>query len=343
MRPARTTHVQPSPRHLWLRRRAFTLIELMVVIGIIAILIGLLGVAFSGALGSSRNAATSSLMQNIQTGLQQFETDFGYLPPLIDGHKHAIDAIDDPNVFASELRDHRYHSVYTLPLYLLGIGEIAPYDSSIQPGDDPDRYDGKQGPGFRDPGPDHAWGGARDRSNHKPKRTGRVYGPYIDIGDGEDILRRSVPDDFAVPNSAVLRDFFADGNVNGNGADQVGDLFVLEDRWGQAIRYYKLWPTREKVGAAILPSLDLVPFELRTVDSINQAVFRPGQDVRADPLVDPDLIRASYALLSAGADTDFGDTDADGQWLDDSILFNSADEIIIAISKRVGDNIRTTP
>lgn len=324
--------------------RAFTLVELLAVIGIIALLISILGVAFSGALAAGRNAATESLLRNIQTGVQQFENDFGYLPPLVDGSKRTLDSIEDPMEQREELINHRFHSVYSLPLYLLGVGELAPIDEDLGPNDKPDRHDGKQGPGFRDPGVDRSWGGARNRAKHRAPTTGRVFGPYLDIGGGEDVLRKVELRDLVLPDNADPEDFFADGDDTGMGADGVGDLFVFTDRWDNAIRFYKGWPTREGDGNGLFrPSLNTIPLELRTQDSMIQHLTAP-LSTGADPLLDPDLLRTPYALLSAGPDGDFGDTDAGGVWINSGDFFMGADDPDkINVIKRIKDNIRTTP
>ncbi len=335
-------------------RPGFTLVEVLVVISVIAVLISILGVAFSGALSSSRNVATQSLLRSVQIGIEQFKTDFGYLPPLVDGSKHTLDSIDDPMDKREELINHRYQSIYSLTVYLLGVGELAPYDASLGPNDDPDRHDGVQGPGIRDPGPDRSWGGARERDNHRPPRTGRTFGPYIDIGDGEGVLRRVTQADLNVPAGAMLPDFFADGDEDGSGADGVGDLFVITDRWNRPIRYYKDWPTRQDNNGVIEPSLDLIPIELRNVQSLRQHLATPRAGViRAETQLDQNLLRAPYALLSAGPDADFGDTDTSGNWLGwgapgepGANFFDgipSTDPAKFAVIDRVADNIRNTP
>ena len=341
------------------RRSAFTLIELLVVIAIIVLLVALLAVAFSGALAAGKDAATQSLMNNIQTGMQQFKQDFGYLPPLIDGHKHAMDSIPDPAQRAMELEEHRYFSPYSLTVYLLGVGDLAPDPMDYGQGEAPDRHDGQAGPGFRDPGRDRSWGGARERDDHMAPTSGRVYGPYIDIGDGTDVLRRARVSDFPFLDSAdamEISEFFSweyeatFGDATGP-REAEGDLFVLVDRWDMPIRYYKDWPTRADIAGTVQTSPNRVPIELRSYDSVNQHLTSPLSGSRGgDPLLDPDILRAPYALLSAGADMDYGDTDRTDpmaiEQVDEDAFFTARGSTSIDEVKRIEpikDNIRTTP
>lgn len=61
-------------------RSAFTLIELLVVVAIIAVLIALLIPAIGGARASARKTSTTSLMNAVANGVNQFRTDKGRLP-----------------------------------------------------------------------------------------------------------------------------------------------------------------------------------------------------------------------------------------------------------------------
>ena len=64
-------------------RRAFTIIELLTVVGIIVVLAGLLVVAVSSASKAAQAASTRSMMGAVSRGLTQFKTDLGYLPPVL--------------------------------------------------------------------------------------------------------------------------------------------------------------------------------------------------------------------------------------------------------------------
>ncbi|MFV0416707.1 MAG: type II secretion system protein [Chthoniobacterales bacterium] len=66
-------------------RKAFTLIELLVVIAIIAILMGLLFPAVSGALNQARRASAKNDVVQIANAVVMYETEYGKLPPSAGG------------------------------------------------------------------------------------------------------------------------------------------------------------------------------------------------------------------------------------------------------------------
>jgi len=157
-----TTH----PIHTGTRgsRAAFTLVELLVAIAIIALLIGIVVAALFGAQAFARRAAGTAQLQTIASGLDTFRNDIGYLPPLISALNATTDAIETPETLAAredtrakkrstlaqEYRNARYMSEWSLAAYLLGEGDLNG-DSDTNPAD-LDKDDGKQGLGIRNPG-----------------------------------------------------------------------------------------------------------------------------------------------------------------------------------------------
>ncbi|MEM8836023.1 MAG: prepilin-type N-terminal cleavage/methylation domain-containing protein [Planctomycetota bacterium] len=61
-------------------RRAFTLVELLIVIAIIVVLASLLLAALGGARNTARTALTKTIITTVQTGFQQFRADTGRVP-----------------------------------------------------------------------------------------------------------------------------------------------------------------------------------------------------------------------------------------------------------------------
>jgi len=307
----RTFLRQPDASPARPARAGFTLIELLVVLVILALLIGILGAVFARVARDSRRAATEQYMRNLTVSIEQFNNDFGYDPPLLapdamieNGWTASMDpepldsfelvspsAQDDP---AEALRNARYMSVVSLSLYLIGMGDLAPEEFAEE---DPDRHDGAAGPGLRDPGADRAWGGALERTDqtHRPARSGRVFGPYTDVGSGRNFRR--------------IADFRALAtNEQEAPADELDPdqrrFFTFEDRWGGVVRYYRAWPTRKREEPSER-SIDRIPIELLDHDTV---FARPDDEADFDTSMERDLLNAPYALLSAGPDGKFADT-----------------------------------
>ena len=70
-------HHPPKPR-----RAAFTLIELLTVIAIIAILMGLLMTALSGAKDQARRAEAAATIRNVVNACKSYSNDYGKFPPV---------------------------------------------------------------------------------------------------------------------------------------------------------------------------------------------------------------------------------------------------------------------
>ncbi|MEM1329715.1 MAG: type II secretion system protein [Planctomycetota bacterium] len=70
--------------------RAFSLIELLVVIGILAVISAIVFAALGGARAQARRSADTSLARTLQTGVEQFRTDFGFLPPLVKDNDRSV-------------------------------------------------------------------------------------------------------------------------------------------------------------------------------------------------------------------------------------------------------------
>lgn len=283
--------------------RAFTLVELLVVITIIFILVGLVLYVASGAIGNARRTATIAAVNSIGQGVETFRSDFnGQAPPLITrvprgGFTNAADnSILVPEMLATgleraeETRDARYFSEWTLGVFLLGTGDLngdgtETYSTPGNP--QPNLDDGHEGLGFRDPGPLLAWkrpvpGNPGARPAHQAARTGRVYGPYLETG----------LDDF-VENVEVAPGIY---------------LPRLIDSWGNPIRFYSGYPTREP-GKGYSTSI-YMPQELNTTDAAKLIVekydfglpFLPGDDLQELVTKNRSVLSSDYVILAAADD-----------------------------------------
>jgi prepilin-type N-terminal cleavage/methylation domain-containing protein len=133
------------------RARAFTIVEMLIAILIIAILMGLLLVGFSHAIRLARRTAGTQDVASLDMAVQQFKSDFGFLPPLVkDGFPGTPDENEGPLIevnFGNRMRpiphvysfgdtddreflqnqsyggaddkDYRF-SIYSMPYYLMG-------------------------------------------------------------------------------------------------------------------------------------------------------------------------------------------------------------------------------
>ena len=117
-------------------RRAFTIIELLTVVGIIVVLVGLLVVAVSSASKVAQAASTRSMMGAVSRALTQFKTDMGYLPPVLGfpttgatqtGRGYLRDLVLPPNLTGGPTplqvtQIQNYYSMTSMVEYLIGPG-----------------------------------------------------------------------------------------------------------------------------------------------------------------------------------------------------------------------------
>lgn len=299
-----------SPRAHAADRRAFTLVEVITVVVIIGVLAGILLVSFGGVLRTSKNLQCERTLRTIGDAVQAFNTDFRYDPPLlriqradwdIGEETQAGDRVVVPEAWPTgpagdpptagrtrlNLEQTRYASEYSIAAYLMGAGDIdgktvnstgtAGNSSTPNRGANQIEDDGNAGPGIRDPGPDHSWGGAGDRdvqtdgvNQRRAIRTGRVYGPYLD-------------------QSAMASLMLLDENTG---------LYRVADPWGQPIRYYRSWPTKNRpVGGQPEPSVDFTPAELRSVQALEHQIAASNQP---NFEYEREILTARFMLVSAG-------------------------------------------
>jgi len=344
------------------RRSAFSLIELLVVILVLLALITIISVAASRVFVAGKSAATESFMRGVSISIDQFNADFGYYPPMLyeepleEGQSDRLAVATSLTDAGVRLGRQRFYSVLTLPVYLVGVGPLAGTEGD---NDDPARHDGVEGPGFRDPGPDKSWGGARDRSNQRPERSGRVFGPYMDTASGSgDFFARITPDLEASTRDPFV---FEDGGQPQTLADEefkdrFEGFFVFLDAWGQPIRYYKDWPIRDPANPNEF-SFARTPIELLDAEVIDE--WDGGEELPVR--FDRNLLAAEYALLSGGPDQSFADADptppaSNSQnlgFVTEEIAFdydniegrlgNLTPETRVFLTETIADNVRVLP
>lgn len=175
------------------RRRGFSLVELLVVIGIVGLLIGILVPTISVALKKGKRATAAAQLQLIGTALEAYKGDFGDYPRVTDFPALVL-AADDNRVL---------NGAKVLAKALIGPGAENPTGAPPFVNGE----DGSDGPGFRirrlrGPGPDGVAGNADDRLN------GKVWGPYLPA----DKFKLRDPDDPTNASASPARAAMLDGN-----------------------------------------------------------------------------------------------------------------------------------
>jgi type II secretory pathway pseudopilin PulG len=275
------TTIQPTCRTRGVggraRARGFTIVEATIVIGIIAVLAGIVLYAVGLVRKKGDTVAELATVTALQKAVEQFKQQFGFLPSLVlDGPTSPINAMDqiqvwsiqdlaDPNTTlnGSTPGNRRCWSVLSLPYYLLGALDA--------------KYDGGAGLTFTAPTRDGQF------SKH-----GRAYNAMVEFTQQK--TRLGAPRLFisnnAVPNSTPL---------------QRADCEIW-DRWSgtgnsHSIRYYRWLP-------AYYPQGDP---KAGQVQYWNIPVEIGGNPVNTLPPLKAELRTAEYAVVSAGPDGLFGD------------------------------------
>lgn len=267
-------------------RRAFTLLEVLVTVSIIAVLLTIVIVSFGRVRDEAKRSICDRLLTNIQQAVDVFEKDTGYAPPLLvpDDPAYAFqtsmpssrvqtivpEAQADPQ---DALLRSRYLSEYSITAYLIGIGDLdgdaGTGINGVFPSTELD--DGKDGDGIRNPGRDKSWGGAVNRANHMAETTGRVFGPYLDVASLGDDLR----------------------------VDEFTGMYRIYDAYDSPIRYYRYWPKFVYNADSRVQSVVEIPYELLDFGNLAAHIeFGDSLSLTANR----DLFASEYMLVSAGAE-----------------------------------------
>ena len=250
-------------------RRAFTIIELLTVVGIIVVLVGLLVVAVSSASKVAQAASTRSMMGAVSRALTQFKTDMGYLPPVLGlpttgaSQNGSVGYLRDlvlPPILtggstpleATQIQN--YYSMTAMVEYLIGPGgrDEDGYGAIGIPANTTQGFKELPPAGIRSPLKDGVWGaysnpnqGTQSLGNFSRRNlpqgiaantstvanvSGRILGPYLELKDGS-LLGAIVGTDSVTGQPIVAR--AGDNNWSPTAPK------VLLDYYGQPIRYYR--------------------------------------------------------------------------------------------------------
>lgn len=294
--------------------RAFSLVELLVVIAIIIALLGALLAALALAGRRAQSAQTQTLLTSISNGLTAFQTDVGYLPPVLGkapwtaGAQTVNNARDymvqpawtlapngSPDATSVD-RLQRWYSYTSLPEYLLGYGDRTQdgngaYQGQTTPAGSP----GAREPllGIRHPGADGYWNGVIN------PRPGGAPGTLL----SRNPLDLTAPYNVNVANGAMVQgkvfgpylQLADSANIGGiKGYDANGEPIIVTagedptfpslpkvfiDYWGSPISYYRR--------PYIVPDLksferygsNQVGRDLGDIFALRPSEYRPGEDL----------------------------------------------------------------
>lgn len=320
------------------RRFGFSIVELLVVIAIIIALLGALLAALSLASRRAQSAQSQQFLTSISQALTAFQTDVGYLPPLLGRASgqtvaNSRDYFGQPNwvLNASGVPNQTsindlqlWYSFTTLPEYLLGYGDRTQDGHGAYQGNPTPA--GSQGSkeallGIRHPGDDGYWNGI---FNPRPAGTPGTLA-------SRNPLDTTVPYNASTANNAVaqgkvfgpylqLADSTNLGGITGFQAN--GDPIIVTagdpsfaaapkvfiDYWGSPISYYRRPYVSPDLKTYERFSSTQTPRDLGDIFALRPAEYKPGEDLVGVADANNDnttlgrLKSANFALLSRGPD-----------------------------------------
>lgn len=206
------------PAYAQSRRLAFTLTELLVAIGIIAILIGILLPALGAISQRSKRTATLAQMQQFADACSHFQQQLGYPPGIVPEDVLAFDTLQNGNVA-------RISGTENALLHLMG-GGVRADDVDAATWNNLTTANGWVALSFQRP-----QGGTLDvKVNINEMTNGR--GPFIAGKQYERFFNAKASELVAVQGQAGESDF----NPNEPGVQGLPDL---TDSWGQPIMYIR--------------------------------------------------------------------------------------------------------
>ena len=326
MRPgARPRFSRPSGRG------GFTIVEMLVVLGIIVMLISILIVALSKAAAVGQQANTSFLMSSMSSGIAQFKGDHGYVPPVL-GVNGTPDSYPgwsrdgilpggwEGDLSQTDLNEmQQWYSVTSLAEYLLGYGsrDEDGYGviGDITAANNPGRLE-SPAVGIRSPGGDGLWGAVfNPRVGGIGQPGGYLYrnpggaGTGIPVpggatnNNGVQIKGRIFGPYIELKDANLLGGLAPNGDVVGpEDPDYANRPKVILDYWGTPIRYYRRAydggdPAVYRKGVDLGDIFALRPWTIKADLESNGA-----PDGRGDTSTTPQLKAAEFGLLSVGPD-----------------------------------------
>lgn len=203
-----------------IRRRSFSLTELLVVIGIIVLLVGLLLIALGRARAAAQRTQTLATMRSFLSACEAFRVEHGYNPGLVPEvilayHNHAI-AHGTPGIVISGMENALMHLMggYVIK----GTVTQAEWDA-LRPEDGWDLYDIVTGAA------ELSFKFNMARLGTGPVIDGKPYGPYFSPDEGE--------------VTVISPDFGQWPMTPSVGSTTVLPRPVLVDAWGQPIMYIR--------------------------------------------------------------------------------------------------------
>ena len=320
-------------------RRAFTVVELLVVVAVIVLLVGILVTVLSSSAKAAQATSTRALMGTISTALVRFKTDLGYFPPVLGmgpaggampGSPGYLRDLLIPQMIGGptlpqQVTPQSYVSMTSLVEYLVGPG-----------GRDQDGYGAVGVPvanslgskeiptvGIRAPLKDGVWGafltpvtqgqplgtmaqrnlpqGGAANTSTIANVSGRVLGPYLELKDAN--LFGSIVG--VSPTGAPIIAKPGDNNW-----DETAPRCIV-DYWGQPIRYYRrgyLNGDPKLTRGRGNPTNPGMGWDLGDIFALRPQSFAAGTEVdgladgNGDTTTSRALQGAELALMSMGAD-----------------------------------------
>jgi prepilin-type N-terminal cleavage/methylation domain-containing protein len=143
-----------------MRRRAFTLIEILVVIGIIALVVGITFGVFASARKNAAKASAGTLLATVRTAMDAYVADHGRIP---------IPQVDDSLVPAAD----RPVPATGAQVLVQALVAIAPAGEDNVPANQRPKADGQDGPGFKSR--------PAVKVGTKWVSQGQRFGPYLPV------------------------------------------------------------------------------------------------------------------------------------------------------------------